>query len=267
MHRRDFCAALLATVAALNTRSAWGQSPTIDQLLEQYNSDPATLENAWLYRDITVSRGVGRGTPSTRQISPKSIDIIVRLEVGSKERYERSYQVPIWPKGESGVTIGIGYDLRFATRQLLQRDWGTLIDVAMLRRLEPALGVRRSAAGPLALRLSDVRIPWDAAMTQFRAFLPYAIADTEEIFPNCSQLSDDSLGALVSLVYNRGKALPRTSPRRREMVKIHDLMLARNFRAVPEQFLLMKRLWPDADSRGLLIRREIEAKLFEGGLT
>jgi hypothetical protein len=257
----------LATAAALNTRSAWGQPPTIDQLLEQYNSDPAILENAWLYRDMTVSRGVGRGTPSTRQISPKSIDIIVRLEVGSKDRYEQVYQVPIWPKGQSGVTIAIGYDLRFATTPVLQRDWGTLVDATMLRRLEPALGVGGPRAGPLARGLRDVRIPWDPAMTQFRAFLPYAIADTEEIFPNCSQLSDDSLGALVSLVYNRGKALPLGSPRRREMVTIRDLMVARNFRAIPEQFRKMKRLWTDADSRGLVIRREIEAKLFEGGLT
>ena len=267
MNRRQIFSVLAAIVVSLNERSAHAEAQTLDQLLDQYSNDPTMLEEAWLYRDRTVSRGVGRGTPSKRAISQRATEIIIRLEVGSKERYESRYQAPIWPKGESGVTIGIGYDLRYATLSLLKRDWGALIDNTILHEFEPALGMRGANAAAMTPRFSNIRIPWNAAITQFNAYLPYAIADTEEIFPNSSKLSDDSLGALVSLVYNRGKALPSKKPSRREMVAIHDLMVLSNFAPIPNQIRSMKRLWTTKDSRGLVIRRKIEAELFESGMT
>jgi hypothetical protein len=62
----------------------------------------------------------------------------------------------------------------------------------------------------------------------------------------------------------------KTSERRREMHQIWRLMsegTPATFAAIPEQFRSMKRLWlNDPDARGLLERRELEAKLFEAGL-
>jgi hypothetical protein len=51
------------------------------------------------------------------------------------------------------------------------------------------------------------------------------------------------------------------------MREIYDLMLNRNFAAIPGKIREMKRLWrDDPQARGLLARRELEALLFEQGL-
>ena len=83
---------------------------------------------------------------------------------------------------------------------------------------------------------------------------------------NTDQLSRDSLGALVSLTYNRGGGgytLP--SDRFREMRAIRADMAARAFTQIPGEIRSMKRLWPDL--RGLQVRRDREAALFQKGLS
>jgi hypothetical protein len=192
--------------------------------------------------------------------------MIVRLEVGSQARYEWLYQAPIWPKGLSGVTIGIGYDLRFASKEILRRDWSVLLPADAIVSLEKVIRLGGPAAEGAVAAVSDVRVSWAAALTQFSQFLPYVTADTEGVFSNCELLSNDSLGALVSLVYNRGPAVQRNRPDRTEMVKVRELMADKAFKEVPAQIRSMKRLWTTPDSRGLVMRRELEAQLFEQGL-
>jgi hypothetical protein len=266
MNRRHFLTASTLLAGSGAHAQAPGGQPSFEQLLSAYEADPQQLEDAWGYRDSSVSRGVGVGTPSKREISPKAKDMIVRLEVGSQARYERLYQGPIWPKGLSGVTIGIGYDLRFASKSILRRDWGKLLDSETLAMLDGVTRLSGDVAQASLASVAKVRVPWAAAMTQFSAFLPYVTADTEGVFPNCEHLSDDSLGALVSLVYNRGASVPRNKPERAEMVKIRDLMAVQAFEEIPTQIRAMKRLWTTDDSRGLVIRRELEAQLFKSGL-
>jgi GH24 family phage-related lysozyme (muramidase) len=119
---------------------------------------------------------------------------------------------------------------------------------------------------PLPL-VRTVDVPWDLASEQFTNFIPYPTKQTEDVFPNCGSLHDDSFGALVSLVYNRGSAISRNSQRRREMYEIQQLMKTRNFGEIPARIRSMKRLWEnDPNARGLLKRREAEALLFERGL-
>lgn len=266
MNRRGFVLGILALPTGVVAAQANTNAGTFDALLALFDSDPTLVEDAWQYRDLSVPRGVGRGAKSPRKISRRAIQMIVDLEVGSPRRYERLYRGPIWPRGESGVTIGIGYDLRFASREILHRDWDGLIGATAASRLEPALGLGGPAAREMLARLNGVDVPWSAAQTQFLEFLPYPTAETENVFSNCSALSDDSFGALVSLVYNRGSAIPRNKASRAEMVRIHDLMEDRQFDRVPAQIRSMKRLWTSPDSRGLVIRRELEARLFEMGL-
>ncbi|TDX76216.1 hypothetical protein EDE05_11798 [Neorhizobium sp. R1-B] len=264
-NRRLFLAGLTASVAA-SVFPAGAQQPNFESLLREYTANERLLENAWKYREVGVTRGVGRGTRSSRKISQSAIDLIVELEVGGRSQYERKYRKPIWPRGESGVTMGIGYDLRFANSSLLKRDWENLLTQQELDILKQVLGKGGEAARVALPSVQTISIPWPSAMTQFLNFLPYPTADAESIFPNSNELSDESFGALVSLVYNRGKAIPRNSPRRTEMVAIHDLMGERKFGAIPEQIRKMKKLWTTPDSRGLVIRRELEALLFELGL-
>jgi GH24 family phage-related lysozyme (muramidase) len=117
----------------------------------------------------------------------------------------------------------------------------------------------------------SVVIPWNAAKAQFDDFIHYPTAQAEDIFPNSNKLSNDSFGALVSLAYNRGIAIPRNSNRRKEMYEIHILMQSgtlRDFKAIPHKIRAMKRFWiNDPDAQGVVIRRELEAQLFELGLT
>ena len=44
-------------------------------------------------------------------ISRKAIEMIIKHEVGGRAVYEKRYQKPIWAGGDSGCTIGLGYDV------------------------------------------------------------------------------------------------------------------------------------------------------------
>jgi GH24 family phage-related lysozyme (muramidase) len=271
MDRRAFIVAALNTCAFGRFSSAGAADrDTFAALLAQLEQDPSIVEDAWAYRDPSVPRGVGQGRKSHRKISQRAINMITRLEVSSPQRYTERYTRPIWPEGESGVTIGIGYDLRFANRTFLQRDWGNLLSSNDIALLERALALRGTKARDALSAVHDVVIPWEKARQQFIDFIQYPTAQAEDIFPNSDKLSDDSFGALVSLVYNRGPAIPRNSEKRREMFEIHELMQTGTdsaFRAIPTKIRGMKRLWTTHKSRGLPIRRELEAQLFELGLT
>jgi GH24 family phage-related lysozyme (muramidase) len=82
--------------------------------------------------------------------------------------------------------------------------------------------------------------------------------------PNTGKLGPDSLGALVSLTYNRGASYPKAGERYKEMRAIKTHMTNKAYFKVPAEFRSMKRIWPDVP--GLQARREREAKLFELGL-
>ena len=82
--------------------------------------------------------------------------------------------------------------------------------------------------------------------------------------PNTDKLSEDSFGALVSLAYNRGASFSMADDRHKEMRSIKEHMANEEFDEIPDEFRSMKRLWPNM--RGLVDRRESEAKLFEDGL-
>src|SRR3546814_7877606 len=56
-------------------------------------------------------------------VSPASVDLIVRYEVGSRARYEARYQRPIWPGLHSGPTIGIGSDLGMQSVGVIRQIW------------------------------------------------------------------------------------------------------------------------------------------------
>jgi GH24 family phage-related lysozyme (muramidase) len=80
------------------------------------------------------------------------------------------------------------------------------------------------------------------------------------------------LGALVSLVYNRGASfgIPEAkdpSGRFREMRNIKAHMANKAFDQIPDELLSMRRLWIGVkDMRGVVLRREAEAALFKQGL-
>ncbi|BAI71465.1 hypothetical protein AZL_020480 [Azospirillum sp. B510] len=204
-------------------------------------------------------------TPLTH---PEAVDMIVFAEVTSRRTYEARYVHPTWPGGESGVTIGIGYDLAHHDADDLALDWPTLPPAARAA-LGRSCGVSGMPAKDLAAKLGAVVVPWDAAYTCFRdRTLPKFERMTADAFPGSVAVPPLCFGALVSLVYNRGASMgERGQPSwdsRREMRSIRDLIAAGKLSEVPEQFRLMKRLWPGVG--GLLTRRDTEAALWERGL-
>ena len=129
VNRRIFFLKIAIGLVAVPVATATGANESsFSNLLAQLAEDPSIVEKAWLFQDRAVSRGVGQGRKSDRMISPRALDMITRLEISSPSVYTERDSRPIWPKGMSGVTIGIGYDLRFANKTLLTRDWGSLLE-------------------------------------------------------------------------------------------------------------------------------------------
>lgn len=207
-------------------------------------------------------------------ISPAARDLIVDAEVTGQKTYTNIYQRPTWPQGASGVTIGIGYDCGYVTAVELINDWKGRIPDAMIALLRThAIGIHGPSA-QLATRFlrSQIVVPWTAAIDEFdNVEVPKWVGRVAKALPNTSDLHPDSLGAVTSLSYNRG--LSYSTPwnqerdpqdRYREMRAIRDFMATKQYAKVPAQIRAMKRLWPDV--RGLQIRRDAEAALYEKGL-
>jgi GH24 family phage-related lysozyme (muramidase) len=170
-----------------------------------------------------------------------------------------------WPGGASGITVAVGYDLGYASPSDLIRDWHDLVSAGALAAMQSCCG-RKGASAQAMLHSVAFQIPYAAAAKVFlERDIPRYSAMTVAAFPNVTELSGDSFGALVSLVFNRGAGMtdpPGFPDSRLEMREIRDPCTARNFAAVRGLIRAMKRLWPS----GLVDRREAEAALFERGL-
>ena len=206
--------------------------------------------------------------PSTRQwsleVSRSGIDQLVRFEVGSRSAYERSLRAPYWPGGESGVTVGIGYDLGFQTAARIESDFRAYLTDADLGLLQSAVGVKGDAAEALAghLRAGGVRISFEVANRVFlEASLPRYAHLTRKAYPGIHHLPADAQAMLLSLVYNRGSSL--TGDRRREMRAIAGHVRRGDLSAIATELRAMKRLWDPDELPGLLRRRDREARLVE----
>ena len=200
------------------------------------------------------------------EISQAAIDLIVAEEVSSKAYYISHYQHPEWPGGASGVTIGIGYDLGYSTRDQIAADWGALVPADMLAVMQGCAGITGGRAQAMLGGVrSAILIPWDAAMDVFMNHdVPKWTAICRSHLPNFDELSPDCKGAIVSLAYNRGPSFDAVGDRAREMRDIKQNMIARTFANIPDDFRSMKRLWPNVSA--LQHRRDHEAALFAAGL-
>ena len=197
--------------------------------------------------------------------SDKAIALIEQFEIGD------SYNDRLtWPGGASGPTGGIGYDFAYETVAQIGMDWDGLLDTGTIVRLQSLVG----RSGPQAQRLvsasQDIIIPRAAADVVFRQKNIPRYTDMTTAAFHCDGLSGDSLGALVSLDFNRGTSMtdsPSGPPQNRlEMRQIRDALLAGRPEDVPGYLRAMKRLWQGKGLDGLIRRREAEAQLFEQGL-
>jgi GH24 family phage-related lysozyme (muramidase) len=192
--------------------------------------------------------------------------MIVGFEVGSKSQYERMYQHPEWPGGKSGVTVAIGYDLGYTTREHVQSDFGALVPGAVVIAMQNVVGLTGAAAHQaLAGVKNKVVIPWDAAMKVFEKDFTRYENEFVRACPRAVELNGDCFGAIASIVYNRGGGgFTSSGDRYSEMRLIRAAIASGDLKSIPGYIRKMKRLWPNVG--GLLKRRDDEAKLFEAGL-
>lgn len=197
-------------------------------------------------------------------LTSAGVTFIARAEVSGPREYRRRYKHPVWPSIDSGITIGIGYDLRFTDRRRLFLDWEHHLPAATIRRLAETLGQPGSKDSLAAVR--DIEIPLPVAMSVFVGqTLPLFVERTRAIYPELAALTPARRTALVSLVYNRGNRLTDSDPvreNRREMRRIRELLAAGELDAVSAEIDSMARLWA---LPGLIQRRHNEARLWRSG--
>jgi hypothetical protein len=200
---------------------------------------------------------------SQELLSPKALKLILDYEVGGGESYYNKHlKKPCWPKGASGVTIGVGYDCGYNTKEQFSEDWSGKISQSDFNRLEKTLGYKGASASKILSSVADIQIPWQSALEVFKKnTVPRFIKMTLNAFPNADKLHPDAFGALVSLVFNRGSSLKGES--RREMANIRELVQQKNYSAIAKEIRSMKRLWVGKGLDGLLRRRDEEAALIE----
>jgi GH24 family phage-related lysozyme (muramidase) len=87
---------------------------------------------------------------------------------------------------------------------------------------------------------------------------------TKSIYPELDSLNEDTRGALVSMIYNRGNKLD--GDRRKEMRAIVELVAKADYEGIADQIERSKRLWENGLD-GLVKRREEEADLILNSLT
>jgi hypothetical protein len=201
------------------------------------------------------------------RISQFAFNKIIGWEASGKATYQASLTRPTWPGEASGVTIGIGYDLGYQTRDGFVRDWSAHLTEDEIEALLPCVGVKGAAAESAARRVSsEVSISWETALAVYQEVtIPRYEEMTIKAFPGCEALPPDCFGMLVSLVFNRGASMGTLGDDRRlEMRLIKEAITAKDYGDVPNALREMKRLWPKM--RGLRVRRDEEAAIFEAGL-
>lgn len=199
-------------------------------------------------------------------LNKRSIDFIIQHEAGGRAYYDKVLQKPTWPGGESGITIGLGYDLGYNTEKQFVKDWGKTLTEANIKTLKTVLGLKGEKA-KISLKgdLLNIRIPYNIAYDVFvKCMVPryYKLALT--IYPGMNELNEDTQGALVSMVFNRGSSLNGDS--RKEMRAIVELVKKKDYEAIAEEIEKSKRLWEHRGLDGLVIRREAEADIIRNSI-
>ena len=193
-------------------------------------------------------------------LSTKGIQAIIKWETGGESYYDKN---PEWPGEQSGVTIGVGWDLGHTSATETSRAWSPHLNAATLALLVSVSGRKGEAAKEALPHVRHLVVPWMSALAVFEnVTIPVWYMKTLRIYPQVVDLPGDCAAALVSLCFNRGTSL--SGERRREMSNIQALLRTGNLKEVPKQFREMKRLWPKTE--GLRRRRDEEAELFESGL-
>lgn len=208
-------------------------------------------------------------------LDTNGIAFISLEETGGLNYYHTHTRWPHFPGEDSGITIGVGYDLRMNSEEDFRRTWGRYLSDMILTELSKDIGRRGTRARVRELREMGIEVPFKYAWPAFiEKTMPRFYNDTKAIYPSLDRLPRLCRSVLVSLVFNRGSSLK--GKRRREMRAIQAILdraaqpgldkaqVKEMLAEVEDQIVSMKRLW--THSSGLLKRRQAEANLWRAGL-
>lgn len=205
-------------------------------------------------------------------VSQKSIDHIIYYEVGGRSYYNSKYTkpiVPAWQTTSSGVTVGFGFDLGYNTPDQIRKAFTGVANESEIKAMQSVSGLKGKNAYYTGLPKvkNSINFTYEQSEEVFkRDSLPRFTKQTADAFVlNKDRLHPHSNGALVSLVFNRGPSLS-SSDSRKEMRWIKTNISAKQEYKVPSDIKSMKRLWSYTKLKGLHLRRDAEAKLFQEGL-
>ena len=194
-------------------------------------------------------------------ISQKAIDLILDSEGCDL--------IPNWPGGDSGVTYGRGYDLGYNNEVQIRRDWSAYVSKETLDFMVSCAGLNGQAAKAKITPLTKIySITQKAADTVFiQKILPRFEKLALDTYPGLDKLNEDTQGAIVSLVFNRGTSFGTEGKpsweNRREMRELKPLIQAGDYKGISDKIKEMSRLWVGKGLDGLITRRENEAALVE----
>ncbi len=219
---------------------------------------------------LIATAGAAEKNQCALPVSGEAAAMIAHYEVGSRQYYERRLArptVPAWRSTASGVTVGFGYDCGYHTRKQIAEDWKGIASPSEVRTLQGVAGLKGREAYYACRRIRhSVYISYPDALKVFREVtIPRYAGKTAKAFNLAKgRLHSHSNGALVSLVFNRGGSMK--GKRRMEMRWIRHNLATKHDERVPGDIRHMKRLWSYRNLKGLHLRRDAEARMFERGI-
>lgn len=250
------------------------------------NAD-ADLRDGTLTRTMSPIPGTTQGPAAQPPpASASSQDAMLAKASIFLQEVEGVPQHPYCPGDTSGITLGVGWDASQQTREKLDEDWSAL---PLTDRDKLAVSLGKDKIGAVARALlpgvKSIVIPKSISVAVLKSSLiPRYYEKTKTAFPGVTFLPDPVQIALLSLVYNRGGGMTnkkgQTSAgldaqakttghldRRYEMRRIRDNVANKDIQGIADQLRKMERLWIGTkDGKGLVNRREKEAKLVESAL-
>jgi GH24 family phage-related lysozyme (muramidase) len=187
---------------------------------------------------------------------------VISFETGGRAYYDKFLKKMTWPKGASGITMGIGADLGYMTQKEFNTYFSKYFTDSENSKIKTTIGLKGENAKNVLSKVKNIELSWENASEAFVAWtLPKFWNLTNTLWPKMDQLCEKAQIGLVSLVFNRGASTKGSS--RIEMVNIKSLVLKRDYKGIAREIRSMKRLWENKNMEGLLKRREEEAKMIE----
>ena len=187
--------------------------------------------------------------------------LIYRFEVGGgKSYYDKFLKKPTVPPAFSGITILIGIDIGYTSKNEITKMLEDYLSNSDLKLLLGGQGLKKSSAKNYLPKVKHMNFTWEKAEQVFLDFtIPKFWTKLKRAFPGVEDLHPNAQAVLLSLVFNRGTKVG--SGRRQEMLNIKRMVPKKDYKGIANELRKMKRLWPHI--KGLQLRRDAEAELVE----